>query len=297
MICPLPRRAPTASPILACALALTIACGLTLLPRPAAAAEIEKQASLDQLEVVRSTLFKADMVLLQVAGHKAFILKPPRPKPDGPKPWVWYAPTLMAESEQDWMSPGERHAWMFTRLLEGGFYVVGVDVGESWGSPAGRAVYDKFYALLITRFGLAPKARLFPVSRGGLMAYNWAADHPDRVKCIGGIYPVSNFQKYPAQARIQQAYRMTESQLRAELAKHNPLDRLAPLAAAGVRILHVHGDQDQAVPLPSHSAELKRRYRALGGQAEVIVIPGKGHEIAPELWQEPRLAEFFLKQR
>jgi dipeptidyl aminopeptidase/acylaminoacyl peptidase len=138
---------------------------------------------------------------------------------------------------------------------------------------------------------------LFPVSRGGLMVYNWAADHPDRVACIGGIYPVSNFQKYPAQKRIQQAYRMTESQLRAELAKHNPLDRLTPLAAAGVRILHVHGGQDQAVPLETHSAELVRRYQALGGQAKIIVIPNKGHEIAPELWQEPRLAEFFFSHR
>jgi predicted esterase len=90
---------------------------------------------------------------------------------------------------------------------------------------------------------------------------------------------------------------MGEDQLRAQLAKHNPLDRLAGLAAAGVPILHGHGDQDTAVPLPTHSAELARRYRALGGQAQVIVIPGKGHEIAPELWQEPRLAEFFLRHR
>jgi hypothetical protein len=29
--------------------------------------------------------------------------------------------------------------------------------------------------------------------------------------------------------------------------------------------------------------------------AEVIVIPGKGHEVVPEYWQEPRLVEFFLK--
>ena len=286
---PFPRRASASSSIAACGFAVTAACGFALLPHPASA------APLDQLQSVRSTLFDADMVLLQVAGHNAFILKPPKPKPDGPKPWVWYAPTLMADREQDWKSPGERHAWMFTRLVEGGLYVVGVDVGESWGSPAGRAVYDKFYQLLVDRYGFAPKARLFPVSRGGLMAYNWTADHPDRVACIGGIYPVSNFEKYPAQERIQQAYRMTESQLRAELVKHNPLDRLAPLAAAGVRILHVHGDHDKAVPLETNSAELKRRYRALGGQAEVIVIPNKGHEIAPELWQETRLADFLLR--
>jgi hypothetical protein len=47
--------------------------------------------------------------------------------------------------------------------------------------------------------------------------------------------------------------------------------------------------------LQSHSAELARRYTALGGTAEVIVVPGKGHEVVPEYWQEPRLIEFFLK--
>ena len=276
---------------------LVAACGFALTMPPALAADIARQPSLDQLDVVRSTLFDADMVLLDVAGHRAFVLKPARRQADGPKPWVWYAPTLLADREADWKSPGERHAWMFRRLLQGGFYVVGVDVGESWGSPAGRAVYDKFYDVLVGRFGFARKACLFPISRGGLMAYNWAADHADRVECIGGIYPVSNLQEFAGREYVRRAYGMSEDQLQAEMPKHNPLDRLAPLAAAGVHILHVHGDHDTVVPLESHSAELVRRYRALGGPADLIVIPGKGHEIAPELWQEPRLAEFFLRRK
>lgn len=280
-----------------CSLSLALACSFAMAIHSATAADAEKQAPLEELPVVRSTLFGADMVLLEVAGHKAFILKPPEPRADSAMPWVWYAPTLLADREEEWISPGKRHAWMFGRLLAGGFYVVGVDVGESWGSPAGRAAYDRFYDHLVRRFGFSKKACLFPVSRGGLMAYNWAADHPDRVKCIGGIYPVSNFQKYPGRERVRLAYGMTEEQLRAELAKHNPLDRLVGLAAAGVPILHVHGDQDTVVPLDTHTAELARRYRTLGGKAEVIIIPGKGHEVAPELWEEPRLADFFLKQR
>jgi pimeloyl-ACP methyl ester carboxylesterase len=240
-------------------------------------------------------VFGADMVLLEVAGHRAFILKPTDPKADGSKPWVWYAPTLMAAREDDWKSPGKRHAWVFTRLLAGGVYVAGVDVGESWGSPAGRAVYDKFYELMVGRLGFSVKAGLLPVSRGGLMAYNWAAERPDRVRCIGGIYPLCNLRSPSRIGRVAGAYGITEEQLSAEVEKHNPVDRLAPLAAAGVAILHVQGDQDTAVPLESNSAELARRYEALGGQAEVIVTPGKGHEVAPELWEERRLVEFFLR--
>ena len=87
---------------------------------------------------------------------------------------------------------------------------------------------------------------------------------------------------------------MTEERLRAEIGRHNPLDRLAPLAKQGVPILHLQGDQDTAVPLEANSAELAARYRALGGAIELIVVEGKGHEIAPEYWENPRLAEFFL---
>ncbi len=275
---------------------LIAACASAPALRAASAADAEGQDTLEQKPVVRSQMFDADMVRWEAAGHQAFILRPAKPGPGGAKPWVWYAPTLLADREEDWKSPGKRHAWIFGRLLAGGLYVAGVDVGESYGSPAGRAVYDKFYDLMVQRFGFSPKPCLLPVSRGGLMAYNWAADHPDRVQCIGGIYPVCDLRPFAGSGRILKAYRMSEQQLRAELQKHNPIDRLAPLAAAGVPILHVQGDSDNAVPLEAHSAELARRYKALGGRADVIVVPGKGHEVAPELWQEPGLVEFFLKQ-
>jgi pimeloyl-ACP methyl ester carboxylesterase len=276
---------------------VTIFCALVVAARGARAEEAGRQVVLEEQKVVRSSLFDAEMVLLRVAGHRAFVLKPPAPKADRPQPWVWYAPTLLADREADWKSPGERHAWVFTRLLAAGVYVAGVDVGESWGSPAGRAVYDAFYDGVVRRFGFSPKARLFCVSRGGLFAYNWASERPERVQCIGGIYPLVNLRTYRGIAKVAEAYGMSEEQLRAELEKHNPIDRLATLAARRVPIFHVHGDRDEAVPLETNSAELVRRYQALGGPAELVVIPGKGHEVAPELWQEARLVEFLVRGR
>jgi hypothetical protein len=41
---------------------------------------------------------------------------------------------------------------------------------------------------------------------------------------------------------------------------------LAPLAAARVPILHIHGDSEKLITLEDHTAELARRYRALGGE-------------------------------
>ena len=257
--------------------------------------EEEKNSVLGELDSVRSTMFDADMVRLEVRGHNAFILTPAKPESNSEMPWVWYAPTLLADCEEDWISPGARHAWIFKRLLEGGVYVAGVDVGESWGSPTGRVIYDHFHELLVQRYGFSPKPGLLAISRGGMMAYNWAANHPEYTSCIGSIYPLCNLAAFPHLGQIATAYDMSLEQFRAQMDQHNPVARLRPLAAADVPILHLHGDRDKSVPVESHSAELARRYKALGGQAEVIVIPGKGHEVVPEYWQEPRLIEFFLK--
>ena len=51
-----------------------------------------------------------------------------------------------------------------------------------------------------------------------------------------------------------------------EAAAYAIIERLAPLAKAGVPVLHVHGDRDRVVPLDDNSAEFARRYRALGGE-------------------------------
>jgi predicted esterase len=59
-------------------------------------------------------------------------------------------------------------------------------------------------------------------------------------------------------------------------------------------VLHVHGDADQVVPLEENSGELARRYRALGGQVRLIVIPGKGHEVCPEFFQCQELVDFVI---
>ena len=126
------------------------------------------------------------------------------------------------------------------------------------------------------------------------MLYNWAAENPEKVECIGGIYTVCDLESYPGLARACGAYGLTEPQLREQLVEHNPVDRLAPLACARIPILHVHGDADVGVPLEPNSAELIKRYKACGGPGELVVVPGKGHEVIPEFFEIQRLLDFFL---
>ncbi len=60
-------------------------------------------------------------------------------------------------------------------------------------------------------------------------------------------------------------------------------------------ILHIHGDSDTVVPLEKNAGELVRRYRELGGPAQLIVVPGKGHEVVPELFQSQAFVDWILR--
>jgi pimeloyl-ACP methyl ester carboxylesterase len=229
--------------------------------------------------------------VFDVNGHKAFIILPTRPAADQARPWAWYAPTFINNY------PNQSNEWLFRQLLEAGWAVCGVDVGESHGSPAGRKVYGQFYDHVVKEYGLAPKACLVAQSRGGLMLYNWAAENPQKVKCIAGIYPVCDLRNFPGLAKAAPAYGMTEQELTAHLAEHNPIDRLEPLAKAGVPIFHTHGDSDSVVPLARNSQVLYDRYKALGGRMELVVVKGKGHAEIPEFFQCAAMLKFLLQQQ
>lgn len=125
--------------------------------------------------------------------------------------------------------------------------------------------------------GFSRKPCLLARSRGGLRLYHWAAEHPDAVGGIAGIYPVCNLRSWPGLSKASGAYGLTAEQLGEQLARHNPIDRLAPLAKAGVPIFHIHGDADKTVPLDAHSATVASRYRELGGSMRLRIPPGQGH--------------------
>jgi hypothetical protein len=188
------------------------------------------------------------------------------------------------------------NAWLFTRLLANGFHLCGIEVGESYGNPWGRERFTEFFHFLLKNYRLSPKACLYPQSRGGLMLYNWAVEHPEWVQCIGGNQPVCDLRSYPGLEKASTAYGMSVNRLRDRLQEHNPIDRLAPLAAKKVPILHIHGDSDTVVPLEANTMELARRYKALGGEMQVIVAKGIGHGNWPELFDDPRMLDFLLAQ-
>lgn len=223
-----------------------------------------------------------------VEGRTAFLI-PAKPGTAGKsKRWVWYAPTLPG-------LPGKEEVWMFDQFRDAGIAIAGIDVGESFGSPAGRKLFSALYADLTGKRGYGAKPMLLGRSRGGLMALSWAAEHPDQVAGFAGIYPVCNIASYPGVAQAAGAYGLKADELQTHLAKHNPIDRLAGLAKAGVPLFAIHGDVDAVVPLEANSGLVKERYEKLGGAMLLVVPKGQGHNMWPGFFRSEDLVRFVLR--
>lgn len=225
----------------------------------------------------------------QVAKHNAFLIEAPQAnRVKGATPWVWYAPTFKDRL------PSRDEKWMIDRLNAKGIAIAGVDVGESYGSPKGRKVFQALYDELTQNRGFSTKPVLLARSRGGLMLYSWANENPKLVSAVAGIYPVCNIASYPGIAKAAGAYEMTAEELKKRLTEFNPVDRLEKLAAAKVPIFHLQGDSDQIVPHEKNTELLAKRYQKMGGPVKVELIKGQGHNMWRGWFESQRLTDFMI---
>jgi hypothetical protein len=232
---------------------------------------------------------------LCVENRPAYLLVPTVPV-DPQKRWVWIFPFWLAINDQHGRL---HHRFYVEKLLAAGYHVAGINVGTSCGSPAAVEVCQAFFKHLVDEHGLNTRARLVGQSNGGLMVYAWAFRHPDCVDRIGGIGCVSDFRTWPGLNNVVilpdegLGYGLTLEQLVRRAPEFNPIDNLEPLARAGVKILHIHGEKDALVLTAANSLELCRRYQQLGGPAEVILARGLGHGGMPLYASQP-LIDFLL---
>jgi alpha-beta hydrolase superfamily lysophospholipase len=284
---------------------LALTCAATMAPQPTSPAGDVTRSSPPPPDpeyvrkmipaTIAGTYDAGQLVELRVRGRKGYVVRPTG-KVDPRGRWVWIFPF--------WLGINDGHGNLQHRsyveaYLAAGFHVAGIDVGTSCGSPSAAGVCHEFYEKLRADHGLNRRARLVGQSNGGLIAYAWAFRHPECVDRIAGICPATDFRTWPTLPNVLAfpekglGYDLTAAQLAARQAEFNPIDNLAPLAKAGVKILHIHGDQDELVPMGPNSTELARRYRALGGSAEVVVLAGLGHG-GKRLYASQPLLDFLL---
>jgi pimeloyl-ACP methyl ester carboxylesterase len=161
------------------------------------------------------------------------------------KPWVYRADFVGRDAAVD------------LALLANGFHIVTGPVpfdNDNLSLQHWNAVYQH-----LTDHGFSKKPVMEGAGRAAGEAYAWAIENPDKVSCIYGENPV----------------------LRCTMSKTQPMDNLAPLAKAGVPLLHVCGSLDPA--LNDNTRALERKYKDLGGHITVIIKEGDGHyPLAPK---------------
>ena len=222
-----------------------------------------------------------------VEGRPAFILWPPEEKRQKPQPWIMYAPTLPG-------LPDSHEKWMHEQFVDAGVAVAGIDIGEAYGNPAGQKHFSALYRELIEKRGFATKPCLLGRSRGGLWVSSWAIANTDKVAGIAGIYPVFDLRTYPGLSRAAPAYELKSEELEAALKQHNPIAGVDVLAKAKVPVFIIHGDVDKVVPLAANSGLIAERYQAAGGQMELVIAKGQGHNMWRGFFECQELVDFVI---
>ena len=246
---------------------------------------------------IAATYRGGELSELRVRERMAYVVKPTGTV-DPEKRWIWEFPFWLGVNDG---FGNLQHRNYLERALAAGFHIAGVEIGVSCGSPNAAEVCQEFYSKLVAEHGLNKKARIMGQSHGGLMAYGWAFRNPTCVERIIGICPATDFRSWPGLNNVINfppkglAYGLTLDELTQRIPEFNPIDNLAPLAKSGVKILHLHGDKDELVPMSLNSTELANRYKQLGGSANIVVIEGLGHG-GQELYHSEPLAAFLTEK-
>lgn len=209
----------------------------------------------------------------EVNGKPVLVVVPKIAAPG--KPWCWHGEFFGHKPAPD------------IALLGRGFHIVYMRVPDMLGCPDAVQHWNACYQELTGKHGLAKKAALVGLSRGGLYCYNWGAANPDKVACIYGDAPVCDFKSWPGgKGKGKGSKRDWDLVLKvfhfkdeadAIAYKGNPVDSLEPLAKAGVPLLHVFGDADDVVPWDENTGVIEERYKKLGGDITLIRKPGVNH--------------------
>ena len=155
------------------------------------------------------------------------------------KPWVFRSAFVPRDAVVD------------LALLAKGFHIVTGPVPYNADGPR-LADWNTVYEHLVAH-GFSKKPVMEGAGRSAGDAYAWAIDNSDKVACIYGENPV----------------------LHSVMSKTSLLEHLAPLAHAGVPLLHVCGGLDPA--LDSQTRVVEKKYRELGGSITIIIAAGEGH--------------------
>lgn len=222
-------------------------------------------------------------------GHDAKIVFPHKQNKNNY--WIWRARFWGHEPQLD------------KALLEKGFHVVYVDVSNLFGNDEAVGLWNDFYKFCVSKYDLNKKVVLEGMSRGALIVYNWASQNTDKVFCIYADAPVCDIKSWPggmingeghlgAWKTCLKMYNLDT--ISVKTFENIPINNCVKIAKAGIPVIHVFGDSDEAVPYEENTALLAEKFKAAGGSIELIRKKGVGHH--PHSLKDPKpIVDFILK--
>ncbi len=207
-----------------------------------------------------------------VNGREGVLICPENPVLENK--WIWRTEFLGAFDQAD------------MAMVEKGWHLAYYRISDMYGSPSAVELMRDFQSYLENEYNLYEKAVLFGFSRGGLYAFNYASQYPEKVAKLYLDAPVMDIRSWPGglfgadryhkewQGCLDE-YNLDEKSAKAyEVLSHAKINRLIK---ANIPILVVAGDVDAVVPYEENAKILVEKYKELGGRVEVIIKPGIGH--------------------
>jgi hypothetical protein len=218
---------------------------------------------------------------IPVGNDKATVLCPANPA-EG-RPWV-IAPSLydLKSAPVAYITQTE------LELVKGVFYLVTLDLGNTYGSPDAISKWDALYPIMTKKYGMAKKPALMGLSREGLAIARWAAANRGKVSCLYMDKAVCDFKSWPGGKlgigkgsegdwkNLIKLYHF-KSEKEAMAYHKNPVDLARKLVAYKVAMIYVAGETDEAVPYINNGELMEQQYKKLGGTFKLILKKGEGH--------------------
>ena len=220
-----------------------------------------------------------------LGGERGVLVQPKTPAPG--RPWL-------LRSEFFEQQPGVDLA-----LLERGWHIASVEANHLYGSRKAMAVYNQFYAHLITYASLSERVVVAGFGRGALNAANFAATQPRRVAALYLDAPVLDIRSWPGPQRPKEwaecleAHGLNEKSL-AQF-RGNPLDRITPISSGRIPVIIIAAEADGTVSFAANTGLFEQRYKAAGGTIQVIRKPGSEH--VPHSLSDPQPVLAFLTEK
>lgn len=221
-------------------------------------------------------------------GHEAIVILPKGGKQKG---WIWRTEFLGAFDYAD------------KEMLRRGYALAHYKISDMYGCDE-AVMRMKTFSDRMVEMGYSDKPVLFGFSRGGLYAVRFAAAYPDRVSGLYLDAPVLDIKSWPAGfgkgcgAPVQweecKKWYGLESDEAAKIFDNNPLDGAKLLAKAGIPVIIVTGDCDEAVPHDENTLLFEERYREEGGCIRVIIKEGGRHH--PHSLEDPKEICDFVEE-